>query len=78
MEEVKIMAKKYKEEIKVLSELANKAEIYKEDGYRGDYITYKINYDQEKVKTDLKAMQRQLTELQMAVERINLTALVEY
>ena len=67
-----------KEEIKVLSPLADKSEIFKLQNYRYDEETYKIVYNQGKVIEDLRQLQRQLSKIQMAVDRINLTALVEY
>ena len=70
-----------KNEIKVLTKLANKTE-YTETNI-GNYsnpknITNKINYDQNKVKLDLSRFQKELTTLQIAVDKTNLTTFVEY
>ena len=67
-----------KDEIKVLQELAERPEIYTETGYRGESTTYKINYHQGIVMNDLRRLQQRLTDIQMAVDRTNLTAEVEY
>lgn len=68
-----------KEDIKVLMPLANRAEVFrKNDDFRSSAETYKITYNQAKVRDDLRKLQKELTTIQMAVDRINLTALVEY
>ena len=67
-----------KEEIKALMPLASKPLIYKGDSYRGDEATYKINYNQEVVRHELGYYQRELAKIQMAVDTINLNALVYY
>lgn len=70
-----------KEEIRVLTRLANKQE-YEEKSI-GNYIgsqtiTNKINYDQNKVITDLNKLQRELSAIQIAVDETNLTTQIEF
>ena len=67
-----------KDEIKVLMPMASRAEIFTEDHYASSPTTNKIIYSQIKVKDDLTKAQRELANIQMAVDRTNLTALVEY
>ena len=67
-----------KDEIKVLMPMASRAEIFTEDRYVSSPTTNKITYSQIKVKDDLTKAQRELANIQMAVDRTNLTALVEY
>ena len=76
--EALVVISQLKDEIKVLQELAERPEIYTETGYRGESTTYKINYQQGVVMDDLKRLHQQLTDIQMAVDRTNLTAEVEY
>ena len=70
-----------KEEIKVLSNLANKKE-YSEvnvGGYGSSKtVTFKINYDQNKAIEDLRNLQRELSAIQIAVDKTNLTAVIKY
>lgn len=70
-----------KSEIKVLSGLANKAE-YSETSIGGysnsKTVTNKINYDQNKVIEDLKKLQKELSAIQIAVDKTNLTTPIEY
>lgn len=70
-----------KNEIKVLSGLSTKTE-YTETSI-GDYgsnktVTNKINYDQNKVIEDLKALQKELSAIQITVDKTNLTTPIEY
>ena len=70
-----------KSEIKVLSGLANKAEYTETSvgGYSSNKtVTNKINYDQNKVIEDLKALQKELSAIQIAVDKTNLTTPIEY
>ena len=70
-----------KNEVKVLSSLARKAE-YSETtlgGYSSaKTVTYKINYDQTKAVEDLKKAQKELSALQIAVDKTNLSTPIEY
>ena len=70
-----------KNEIKVLSILANKTE-YTEStvgGYgNAKTVTNKINYDQNTVINDLSNLQRELSAIQIAVDKTNLTTPIEY
>ena len=70
-----------KSEIKVLSGLANKTEYTETSigGYRSNQtVTNKINYDQNKVIEDLKNLQKELSAIQIAVDKTNLTTPIEY
>lgn len=70
-----------KNEIKVLSGLSTKTE-YTETSIGGygsnKTVTNKINYDQNKVIQDLKALQKELSAIQIAVDKTNLTTPIEY
>lgn len=70
-----------KNEIKVLSGLSTKTE-YTETSIGGygsnKTVTNKINYDQNKVIEDLKALQKELSAIQIAVDKTNLTTPIEY
>ena len=70
-----------KNEIKVLTSLSKKAE-YTETtlgGYSSKItVTSKINYDQNKVIEDLKKLQKELSTIQIAVDKTNLTTPIEY
>ena len=68
-------------EIKILTFLAKKTE-YTEASV-GGYISNKtvinkINYDQSKAIADLKKLQQELSRIQIAVDKTNLTAPIEY
>lgn len=70
-----------KNEIKVLTTLSKKTE-YTETAV-GNYsnrktVTNKINYDQNKVIEDLKKLQKELSAIQIAVDKTNLTTPIEY
>ena len=67
-----------RDEIKALMSMTSRPEIYTEDRYSGGQVTYKIMYDLNMVKDDLAKAQRELANIQMAVDRTNLTALVKY
>ena len=67
-------------EIKVLTTLACRTE-YTETpvgGYTGKTVTTKINYDQNKVISDLRNLQKELSTIQIAVDKTNLTTPIEY
>ena len=69
-------------EIKALTTLANRTE-YKETAVGGGYgltktITTRINYDQNKVINDLRNLQHELSTIQIAVDKTNLTTPIEY
>ena len=70
-----------KDEIKVLTRLANRTE-YEETSvgsYAGSKaITTKINYDQNQVKIDLARLQKELSAVQIAVDQTNLTTQIEF
>ena len=69
-----------KNDIRVLSILANKTEYTETPVSYGSArtITNKINYDQNKVINDLNSLQRELSNIQIAVDKTNLTTLIEY
>lgn len=70
-----------KNEISTLAILANRAEYMETtlDGYRsGKTATNKINYDQSKVIEDLKRLEKELSDIQIAVDKTNLTTFIEY
>lgn len=70
-----------KNEIKVLTKLANQKEYTETElgGYNNTKtLTYKINYDQNKATQDLRALQKELSTIQIAVDKTNLTAIVNY
>ena len=56
----------FQKEIKILTVLANKT------------VINKINYDQNKAIADLKKLQQELSRIQIAVDKTNLTAPIEY
>ena len=68
-------------EIKILTVLANKTE-YTETSVGGygsnKTVTNKINYDQSKAIADLKKLQQELSRIQIAVDKTNLTTPIEY
>lgn len=68
-------------EIKILTILANKTE-YTETSVGGygssKTVTNKINYDQSKAIADLKKLQQELSRIQIAVDKTNLTTPIEY
>ena len=67
-----------KDEVKQLMGLASRQEVFNEEHYGAAPITNKIIYNQVVVKEDLRKAQKELANIQIAVDRINLTALVEY
>lgn len=70
-----------KNEIKSLDMLASRSE-YNECsvGYRNSQktTTNKINYDQNKVINELRRCQKELSTIQIAVDKTNLTTFIEY
>ena len=68
-------------EIKILTDLATKTE-YTETSVGGfgsnKTVTNKINYDQSKTIADLKELQQELSRIQIAVDKTNLTTTIEY
>ena len=68
-------------EIKILTDLATKTE-YTETSVGGfgsnKTVTNKINYDQSKTIADLKELQQELSRIQIAVDKTNLTTPIEY
>lgn len=68
-------------EIKILTELSKKPE-YSETAIGGygsnKTVTNKINYDQNRVIEDLVNAQRELSAIQIAVDKTNLTTPIEY
>ena len=70
-----------REEIQALEYLAKQTEYKESRGsarYNESAQLSKINYNQQKVLEDLRANQKELTALQVAVDKTNLTAEVEY
>ena len=68
-------------EIKILTVLANKTKYTETSagGYGSNKtVTNKINYDQNKAIADLKKLQQELSRIQIAVDKTNLTTLIEY
>ena len=68
-------------EIKILTVLANRTEYTETSvgGYSSNKtVTNKINYDQNKAIADLKKLQQELSRIQIAVDKTNLTTPIEY
>ncbi len=63
---------------KVLSRLANKEKVARESAhYRGEAEFTKVCYDIEQAQQDLATLNREIAKLQMALDRTNLTNLIE-
>ena len=67
-----------RDEIKVLTTMASRKEIFLENHYPSATVTNRITYNQIKVREDLAKAQKELANIQMAVDKTNLTALVDY
>ena len=67
-----------KNEIKYLTILLDRKEYFTEkNSYYGEVITNKVLYEANKVQEDLKACQKELSKLQMAIDRTNLTTFID-
>ncbi len=64
---------------KYLSRLANKEKLVRQSGHYGsggpEYT--KVNYDLKQAQADLAELHREIAQLQMAIDRTNLTNLIE-
>ena len=62
-----------------LTTLANKSSYYRERAsYNSEAIDMKTLYDVKSAKEDLKKYQRELSRLQVAVDKTNINSKVEY
>ena len=79
VQEALVRIAQLRHEIKVLTKLANTKEYFdvKGDYYERTSITNRVLYDVRKANADLKAAQKELTTLQMAVDKTNLTTFIE-
>jgi len=79
MQEALVRIAQLRGEIKILSKLANAKEYFdvKGDYYSRTTVTNKVLYDISRATENLKEAQRELTTLQMAVDKTNLTTFID-
>lgn len=80
IQEALVRISQLQQELTILTKLASKREYYTE--YVGTYtdkkeVIYHLTYDLNKVNEDLKKVQKELTFLQMSVDKINLSSFIE-
>lgn len=67
-----------KSEIKVLTNLAKKGQYSSSTSYNGDVVIYRSSYSAEEAKKALRAAQKELSALQVAIDKTNLTSKIEF
>lgn len=67
-----------KEEIKVLTNLARKSQYESTTNYRNnEVIIYKVSYDIDEAKNYLRKAQKEMSALQVAIDKTNLNSQIE-
>lgn len=67
-----------KEEIKVLTNLARKSQYESTTNYRNNEVTiYKVSYDIDEAKNYLRRAQKELSALQVAIDKTNLNSQID-
>lgn len=67
-----------KEEIKVLTNLARKSQFESTTNYRNnEVIIYKVSYDIDEAKNYLRKAQKEMSALQVAIDKTNLNSQIE-
>ena len=67
-----------KEEIKVLTNLARKSQYESTTNYRNnEVIIYKVSYDIDEAKNYLRKVQKEMSALQVAIDKTNLNSQIE-
>lgn len=64
--------------IKSLTKLANEKPMFSREMDSGELVIYRLRYDLDKVKADLREAQSELSKLQLAVDAVNLTVPIEF
>ena len=67
-----------KEEIKVLTNLARKSQYESTTNYRNNEVTiYKVSYDIDEAKNYLRKAQKEMSALQVAIDKTNLNSQID-